>query len=303
MTTYKADDDDPAVFMRRSRLRLIYPFLQLAACVSALTFTTLAQQRPLITEDVDIIRPGAVRLDFGFDFTQDKNFPLSGLNGDLTRIGVINARFGLAPNVEFETGGVIQNFLSINRQSLTNFPPLKLSSPPGSTSDVGDFYLATKIKLRNETKRMPAFGFRFGAQLPNSNQERGIGVNQINFFATAIAGKHFGRLNIFGNVGLGILTAPVDLFTQNDVALYGLAATYRLSDRLTLVGEINGRQSTRSRAPRGTESEGEARVGARLKAAGLVWDIAGITGLNRNSPRSGVTFGVSYERDLFTPVK
>ena len=291
------------ILMCLSRLRPIYLLLQLATCALALTLTAPAQQRPLITEDVDIVRPGAVRLDFGFDFTQDKNFPLSGLNGDLTRIGVVNARFGLAPNVEFETGGVMQNFLSINRQYQPSATPLRLSNAPVSTSDVGDFYLATKIKLRNETKRLPAFGFRFGAQLPNSNQERGIGVNQISFFATAIAGKHFGRLNVFGNVGLGILTAPVDLFTQNDVALYGLAATYRLSDRLTLVGEINGRQSTRSRAPRGTESEGEARVGARLKAAGLVWDIAGIAGLNRNSPRSGVTFGISYERDLFTPVK
>ncbi len=303
MTMHTVDEDDRMILMCLSRLRPIYLLLQLATCALALTLTAPAQQRPLITEDVDIVRPGAVRLDFGFDFTQDKNFPLSGLNGDLTRIGVVNARFGLAPNVEFETGGVMQNFLSINRQYQPSATPLRLSNAPVSTSDVGDFYLATKIKLRNETKRLPAFGFRFGAQLPNSNQERGIGVNQISFFATAIAGKHFGRLNVFGNVGLGILTAPVDLFTQNDVALYGLAATYRLSDRLTLVGEINGRQSTRSRAPRGTESEGEARVGARLKAAGLVWDIAGIAGLNRNSPRSGVTFGISYERDLFTPVK
>ncbi|HWQ34501.1 MAG TPA: hypothetical protein VNQ79_16750 [Blastocatellia bacterium] len=272
----------------------------LLACASA---TARAQQRPLITEDVDVIKPGAVRVDFGFDFTQDRNFPLSGLNGDLTRIGVVNARFGLAPNVEFETGGVIQNFLSVNRQYQPGATPIRLTRPPVSTNDTGDFYLATKIKLRNETKRIPAFGFRFGVQLPNSNQERGIGVNQLNFFATAIAGKRFGKVKVTGNLGLGILTAPVDLFTQNDVLLYGLAATWQVSDRLALVGEVNGRRSTRRNAPLGTESDGEARIGARLKAAGLFWDVAGIAGLSRTSARSGVTFGVSYERDLFTPVK
>ncbi|MCI0337324.1 MAG: transporter [Acidobacteria bacterium] len=265
-----------------------------------------AQQRPLITEDVEIVKPGSVRFEFGIDFLQDKNFPLSGLNGDLTRFGVVRLTFGLASNVELETGGVLQNYLSINSQYQPSAVPLQLSTGTNSTHDVGDFYLATKIKLRAETERSPAFGFRFGAELPNSNQERGIGVNQTNFFATVIVGKHFGRddrIHLFGNLGLGILTAPVDSFTQNDVLLYGLAATYRYNDRLTLVGEASGRHSTRSRAPLGTESDGAARIGARIRAAGLVWDIAGIKGLYRDSVRSGITFGVSYEASLFQPVK
>lgn len=277
--------------------------IALALILPGFASLTFAQQRPLITEDVEIVKPGSIRADFGFDFGQDRNFTLSGLNGDLTRIGVVNLRVGLAPNVEFETGGVIQNFLSINRQYRPSGTPLKLSKPPVSTNDTGDFFLATKIKLKNETRRFPAIAFRFGVQLPNSNQERGIGVNQINFFATVIAGKHFGRLNLFGNLGISILTAPVDLFTQNDVVLYGLAATYKVSDRLMLVSEINGRQSTRRNAPRGTESDGEVRLGARLKAGGLTWDIAGLAGVNQNSLRSGITFGVTYERDLFEPVR
>ncbi len=288
--------------MKSSALKLTVLIVMLVALKALTTSSACAQQRPLITEDVEIIKPGAIRIDFGFDFAQDKNFTLSGLNGDLTRIGVVNARFGLAPNVEFETGGVIQNFLSVNRQYRASATPLKLKDA-GSTNDTGDFFLATKIKLKNETKRFPALGFRFGVQLPNSNQERGIGVNQLNFFATALAGKHFGKLNLFGNLGLGILTAPSALYTQNDVVLYGLAAAYQVSDRLTLVGEVNGRQSTRRTTPLGTESEGEARIGARLKAAGLIWDVAGIKGINHNSNRTGVTFGVSYEHDLFTPVK
>src|SRR6185295_7794032 len=187
-----------------------------------------------------------------------------------------------------------QNFLSINRPFRPSAVPLNLTSAPNSTHDIGDFYLAAKIKLRAEGKRTPALGFRFGAQMPNSNQARGIGVNQTNFFATTIAGKHYGPWQFNANLGLGILTAPVNLFTQNDVILYGLSAAYRANERLTLVGEVNGRYSTRRTAPRGTESEGEARFGARISAAGLIWDVAGITGLNRYSPRSGVTFGVTY---------
>ncbi len=278
-------------------------FASLIAFLISAASLVCAQQRPLITEDIEIVKPGSIRFELGFDFLQDKNFPLSGLNGDLTRVGVISLTFGLAPNVEVETGGVVQNYLSVNSQYRPSAIPLRLSQSTNSTHDTGDFYLATKIKIRAETKRAPAIGFRFGAQLPNSNQERGIGVNQTNFFATVIAGKHFGKLHVFGNLGLGILTAPVDQFTQNDVLLYGLAASYQFSERWALVGEVNGRHSSRRRAPLGTESDGAARIGARIRAAGLMWDISGIKGLYRDSARSGVSFGVSYEASLFQPAK
>lgn len=269
-----------------------------------IAFPARAQQRPLVTEDVEIVKPGSARFEFGFDFLQDKNFTLSGLNGDLTRFGVVSATFGLASNVEFETGGVIQNFLSINRQYRATTVPLQLSQATNSTHDAGDFYLATKIKLRPETKRTPGIGFRFGAELPNSNQSRGIGLNQINFFATTLVGKNFGkRIRAVGNLGLGILTAPLDRFTQNDVLLYGLGISYLYNDRLTLVGEINGRYNTRKQAPIGTESDGTAKVGARIRAAGLIWDVAGIKGIHNNSAQSGISFGVSYEASLFQPVK
>ncbi|MGE0132637.1 MAG: hypothetical protein AB7U82_31545 [Blastocatellales bacterium] len=283
------------------------------ACVVAfltlVSFPALAQQRPLITEDVEIVKPGSVRFEAGFDFLQDKNYPVSGLNGDLTKLGVVSLTFGLAPNVEVETGGVIRNFLSVNRQYRPSVVNLQLSQGANSTHDNGDFYLATKIKLRNETRRAPAVGFRFGAELPNSNQSRGIGLNQTNFFVTALAAKSFGRVRVTGNLGLGILSSPIDAsgnispFTQNDVTLYGLAASYRYNERVTLVGEINGRYSTRKNAPLGTESDGAARIGARIRAAGLMWDVAGVRGLYRNSERSGVTFGVSYEASLFQPAK
>ncbi len=46
-----------------------------------------AQQRPLITEDVDIIPPGSLRIETGIAFLQGAKFPASGLTGDLTRVG------------------------------------------------------------------------------------------------------------------------------------------------------------------------------------------------------------------------
>ena len=288
-------------------------FKSIAVSTAALAFllgvsvAAFGQQRPLLTEDVDIIPPGSLRIEAGIDFVQRARFPVSGLTGDLTRAGVIGISIGLAPNVEVQIEGVTQNFLSINSRGPS---AIALSLPPGanSTNDIGDFTLWTKIKLRNETEHLPSLGFRFGVQLPNSNQARGLGLNQTNAYGQVLLGKKFGqnaRVNTFANLGIGILTAPTGLFTQNDVLTYGLAGIVRLNKQLSLAGEVNGRANTRpGNGPLGTESQGEARLGMQVRASGLRFDFAGIKGLTRLSPRSGLTVGVTYDTpSIFTPAK
>src|SRR5262245_23988257 len=173
----------------------IWHMTNLVVFLIALSLPVFAQQRPLVTEDVETVKPGAARFEIGFDFLQDKDYPVSGLNGDLTRLGVVSLTFGLASIVEVEAGGVIQNFLSVNRQFRSSAIPLQLSRA-NSTRDTGDFYLATKIKLRGETRRAPALGFRFGVEAPTSNQSRGIGLNQTNFNAAALVAKSIGRARL-----------------------------------------------------------------------------------------------------------
>ncbi|MBI3951185.1 MAG: hypothetical protein HY314_12110 [Acidobacteria bacterium] len=250
---------------------------------------------------MEIVRLGSVRLEVGFEFLQDQRFALSGLRGDPTAIGVLGVRLGFAPNVEMEIQGAIQNFLSINERGPS---AVALDLPRrNSTNDVGDFTMSAKFLLRRESEHAPALGFRFGVGLPNSNQARGIGVNQTNYFSTILVGKHFGRLNLFGNVGLGIFPASIEPFTQNDMLLYGLAGIYRVNDRLNIVGEVSGRADTRSGdPPLGTESQGQARLGLQFRAGSLHWDVAGIKGLTRFSPESGVSFGLTYDFKTFRPV-
>ncbi len=94
--------------------------LHLPSC-SSLGCAT-AQQRPLITEDVDIIPPGSIRIEAGIDFMQGAKYPVSGIRGDLTRVGVIGINFGMGPNVEFQIEGVAQNYLSINSRGPSAIP-------------------------------------------------------------------------------------------------------------------------------------------------------------------------------------
>ncbi|HSQ19344.1 MAG TPA: hypothetical protein VLR92_03120 [Blastocatellia bacterium] len=262
-----------------------------------------AQQRPLVTEDVEIIKPGVIRIESGFEFLQNQRFPLSGLRGDVTRLADTRLSFGLAPNVEFQIEWTFQNFLSITGHDPSAIP-LKLGANESDTNDVGDARLWMKIKLRNQSRIAPSVGFRFGVELPNSNQARGIGTNTTNFYGMILAEKRIGdKLNVFGNLGLGILTAPLEATSQNDVLLYGLAGNYVASDRVNIVGEVNGFHSTRKRAPLGTEDFSEARLGAQIRALGVRWYAAGIFGTSKRAPRTGLAIGITYDWDAFTPVK
>lgn len=276
-------------------------------CLSA---SPLAQQRPLLTEDVDITPEGSVNISAGVDFLQNAKFPLSGIKADLTRVGDVNVKVGLAKNVEFQVQGVLQNFAAIN--SLRTPTPIPLNLDGNSSNDAGDFMISTKIKIKNETANLPALGFKLSVQLPNSDQARGIGTNQVNVFGNVLLQKKFGkkkgrdsRANVFANFGLGIMPAPLERFTQNDVFLYGIAGIFRVNDRFNIVSEINGRTNTRkSAAPLGTESISQFRIGTQIKASGLRFDTAAIIGLTKHSPRSGLTFGVTYQSpNIFKPAQ
>jgi hypothetical protein len=284
-------------------MRRVFLILSLLMC----GLSASAQQRPLITEDVDIIPPGTIRIEAGLDFMQGAKYSVSGIKGDLTRVGVIGVNIGMGPNVEFQIEGVAQNYVSINSRGVSAIP-LDLAPGANSTNDTGDFTLSAKFKLRNETRRGPSLGFRFGVELPNSNEARGIGLNQTNAFGSILIGKKFGqdgRFNTFANLGIAILTAPTELFTQNDVLTYGVAGIFHINKQFSIAGEVNGRANTRpGNGPLGTESQAEARLGMQIRASGLRFDFAGIKGLTSFSPNSGFTVGVTYDTPaVFAPVK
>lgn len=284
------------------------PFAALIVTV-LLTCGVAAQQRPLLTDDIDITTPGAMEISAGVDFFQDAKFPLANMTGDLSRVGDMRLRTGFAPNVELQIEGTIQNYVAINSRGVS---PIPLNVSGNSTNDFDDFTISTKIKLRNESPAFPAVGLKLGFQMPNTDQAKGIGTNQINVFGKLIVQKHFGdvkngtsRFNAMGNLGIMIMNAPLERFTQNDVLLYGLAGIVRATDNVNIVSEVNGRVNTRGGvAPLGTESIGQFRIGTQIKASGLRFDAAAAFGLTRFSPKTGIIFGVTYRTPtIFTPAR
>jgi hypothetical protein len=252
------------------------------------------QVRPLETDTAVLLPVGTVRAQFGFEFLQNQRYTLSGLEGDLTRFGVAAVHVGVGEYAEFQLSGVVQDFLSVKRR--TPDAPVPPDFAGNSSSDVGDIVLATKLRLAAERGSRPALAFKFAVALPNASNESGLGVDETRFFAGLLASKKVGRLDLTANAGLAILGSPVTPNSQSDMFTYGVAAAFPVTGRLDLVGEVAGREGVERI---GYERRGQVRAGIRLRAAGLVWDAAGLAGLHHTDADSGVALGVRYEFQAF----
>lgn len=252
-----------------------------------------AQQRPLQADDPEILGVGRLRIDAGIDYLQGYRFPLSGLKGDLTRLGVIGLRVGVGEYAEFQVTGVIQDFLSVTHRGEPVIPP---SFHGSATSDFGDLTLAAKLKLSSERMRKPGLAFKFTVQLPNESNESGLGTDEMKFFAALLASKKLVRAQWIANLGLAILGSPVSPNTQADKLTYGLAVIIPVHRRLNLVADVTGMKGPQRV---GNENRSQARLGLQLSSGSIRWDVAAIAGLERYDPSSGISLGFTYEFQAF----
>src|SRR6186997_731094 len=206
-----------------------------------------AQQRPLVTEDPEVVGAGLILLEGGVDYARDVFYPASGLRGNLTRLPMLGLRFGISSIAELQIDGGIYDHLAITHRGVGPAPLAgQLDITGDSTSDVDDIVIATKIRLVSETPSRPAFGLRFATKLPNASNESGLGLDTTDFHVQGLVGKTVRSIRFVGNFGLGILGDPTEGANQNDVLDYGFSLARAIREGIEVVGDVNGRVSTRS---------------------------------------------------------
>lgn len=262
-----------------------------------------AQSRPLVTEDPETVPVGNILIEGGLDITRDTYFPASGLRGTLWRIATIGASFGVSSIAEFQIDGGIRNSLKISSRNpdapLAHM--LTLEDDDDSTSDFEDLRFGAKIRIANETAGRPAFALRFVTRLPNAGNESGLGLDTMDFHFGVLFGKTVQSIRFVGNAGMGILGDPERGDRQNDVLDYGFSIARAIATGVELVGEVNGRASTRSGTPPiGTESRSMMRFGARFTHASVRIDGAFLVGITSNDPSWGISTGVTWVLKAFT---
>jgi len=268
------------------------------ACLTA--STALAQQRPLVTEDPETIGAGRILIEGGLDWADDMRYPASGLQGNLLRLPTLGLSFGISSIAELQIDGGLYDRLSIaSRNPNAPLAPL-ITSTGDTTSDISDAIVATKIRIVPEGERRPAFGLRFATKLPNASNESGLGLDTMDFYASVLGAKTVQSIRVVANVGGGILSDPVQGNHQNDVFTYGVSFARAMTQKAELVGELNGRVSTRSgEAFPGTETRGLLRLGGRFTQGSLRLDAGVFFGLTTVDPTLGFTGGFTYVFNAF----
>lgn len=259
-----------------------------------------AQDRPLATQDPETIGGGDVQFAAGVSYSRRDFYPLTGIQGNLWQLPVLRLDVGLSSIADLQISGGPYDRLSITERLPAPFASI-VNVTGDTTHSVDDIQIGTKIRLIPEGKARPSVGFRFSVRLPNSKRQSGLGQDTTDFSASLLAGKTVARTRLLGNVGFTIMTEPLNGLKQNDVVIYGAALSQGITRRMELVGEVNGRWSTRDGvAPIGTESRALTQFGGRYTCGAVRLDAALFFGLTPIDPSVGVTAGVTLHFHAFS---
>ena len=245
----------------------------------------------MVTEPTETVPEGQALFEFGIEFLQDALFRLSGLKGDLTRVGVYGLRIGAGKRIEVQMLGSFQDFLNIEERFHGPTSPI-LNFSGNSTSTWGDLIMGTKLRMLDERPGAPALATRFAVELPNASNESGLGNDETNFYSSLIVGKTLGRLRLTTNLGLALLGDPVDAAAQDDLFAYGFALRYSINPRLRVVADTYGRVGP---GGIGTEEQSRLRLGAQIQQGGLFWDVGAMVGFRDTDPSYGLIIGISKQ--------
>ena len=260
-----------------------------------------AQQRPLVTEDPEVVGPGRLLIEAGFDWERDVYYPLSGLRGHRLSIPTFGVSVGVSSIAEIQLDGGFYQRLAITDQRTGPLTHL-LTISDDRTHDVEDFVLATKIRLFGETPTgRPAVGLRFATKLPNASNEAGLGTDLTDFFASLLVAKTVQSVRVVGNAGVAILgDASATVPEQNDLLTYGVSIARALTTAGEVVAEINGRLNLANGDPDpGGENRGVVRLGGRYTRGTVRVDAAVVMGITSRDPEVGVTAGFTWVFNAF----
>ena len=248
-----------------------------------------AQQRPLITEDPETIGAGRVLLEGGLSFENDVSNEVSGVKGDISRIGTFGVSVGLNATTEVQMDGGLVQHIDIN-QRLPNAPlaTRTLLLPGATASSLEDIIVATKIRVASETPKRPAVGVRFGTKLPFADPTKVIGSGTTDFFASLLIAKTVQSVRTVGNVGLLVLGNPADGQDSARSLGFGVSIARALTNEFEMVGEVNGRLDPFEEiVPAGLESRSVFRLAGRYTYRMLRLDFGILVGMTNAIRASG----------------
>ena len=277
---------------------LTVTFLALAFVLAAAA-SALAQQRPLQTEDPEVIGAGRILFEAGVDYKHDYYLPVSGLRGNLFSVPPMGVSIGVSSIAEIQIDGGIYQKLTIT-EHVPRAPFSSLLNIDGdSTADVDDINIGAKVRFVSEGAGRPSMAVRFSTRLPNASNESGLGKDMQDFTVGLLVGKTVQSIRLVANAGLLILGNPTQPAAQDDLLSYSLSVARAISPSAELVGEFVGRANFANIVTPGAEDRGLLRFGARYTKSGVRFDAGLMLGLTARDPEMGFTAGLTWVFNAF----
>ena len=173
----------------------------------------------------------------------------------------------------------------------------------------GDARIGAKLWFLREGNLWPALGMRLVTKLPNATRPSGLGTDDTDFGASALASKTLGPLSVHANLGILLLGNSGPTFGnsfgaggQDDLVSYAigvaskpLAATVDGATTVRLMGEIAGQTASRF-----DNDLSDIRVGLQAQHGRGTLYLGVSTGLVSGSEEIGVNAGFTYTFNPFT---
>ena len=268
-------------------------------CQLCVATPSVAQQRPLKTEDPETIGAGRVLIEAGVDYDRDVLFPVSGLRGNLFTVPAFGISLGASSIAEIQIDWGTYQKLNITEQ-IPGAPLSHLLLLDGpSTDDFGDIHIGAKVRLLSETAGRPAVGSWFRTRLPNAGNESGLGKDVQDFSSALTIGKTVQSIRVVANIGMTMIGKPTEAAAQDDLLIYSLSVARAVTEHSEFVGEFVGRANFANIVTPGAEDRGLLRFGARYTTSGVRFDAGVLVGLTPRDPAIGLTGGFTWVFDAF----
>jgi hypothetical protein len=265
-------------------------FCAVFCCVFIIPVSLFSQQYPITTETPSIIPAGTAHAEIGVGEYFDQPFPLSGLDGNLTKLGMLRFGFSYDGNVELQFDGTLLDILRVKTRNAAFNSAIATTN--SVTGDIGDFTLWTKFRLISEYRFFSSVSIRFGVQLPNASNESGLGIDEFDFYSSFLFEKHYAGIRWVVNTGLGILGDPATLSEQHDTFIFAFGSYIPVGERSTLVLETAGRTGHHGI---GVYRLTNVKAGAQASFAGLSWKFLGVRSFAAADNSNGAELVVGFD--------
>ncbi len=226
-------------------------------------------RRSSATNPADFNTPGVLQIEYGYGGYYRGNGFRSQHTGSLTVSYAATDRIGFEFDID-----------SISSQQDTQF---------FRTTGIGDSRLGVQLDIAEETEVLPSFAVSYYAKLPSASVAKNLGTGRVDHTIMALFSKKAGKFDVDFNSALLINGKQSEKgFVTGGQFAFGIGRD--LTKKINLQGEIYG-QSKDANDPMGLFAAGiidyqfseKFSVNASLKF-----------GLTPNSPRVGLTAGVTY---------